>query len=193
MPPVTGSVKKSPSIKEHISDPQPLVPEATKTPDEPVNVEVQEKEIVEKIETEAVKEIPVVEEINQEEEAPVVEEQQEESFEEHWQKVIKLYYEKMPTVYYALKEYPPEIIDQTIYIKIKNELQKEQIEMHLREVIAYLRNNYTEKIEGIEVLLDEAMESKVKVIDEREKLNMLKEENPSLPEFMQELKLVAKE
>ena len=116
-----------------------------------------------------------------------------ELFLKHWKEVIELHFQKQPTVYFMLKEYQPEITNNTIYLTVKNELQKEEIEEKKRAVIAYLRNHYKNEIEDIEILVNEEMESKVKLLDERDKLKLLHEQNSSLADFMKILNMTIKE
>lgn len=114
-------------------------------------------------------------------------------FEEHWKKMADICFGKLPTVYYTVKEYLPEIVEGMIYIKVKNELQKELIEGKIREMLAYLRNHFSNEIQNIEVLVDEQLESKVRIMDAGEKLRLLNEQNNSLPEFLKILNLVVKD
>ena len=116
-----------------------------------------------------------------------------EIFLKHWKEGIDLNFQKQPTVYFTLKEYQPEIENNVIYLTVKNELQKEEIGEKKRLLIAHLRNNYRNEIEDIEILVNEEMESKVKILDEREKLKLLHEENGSLASFMKILNMNIKE
>ena len=216
VPPVAGSVKKSPSVKEYIHD--PVVKEAsdsavelppaaavetTKTeettatiPIEPVTSAPAETEeplkVPEKVEeTEKEKTAPEVEKI-----APIEPEEEKVplTFAQHWEKIVDLYFEKVPTVYYALKkEYIPKIVDNIVQIKVKNQLQKEEIDVRIREILSYLRMNFDNSIDDVEVLVDGTIASKAKIMDARDKMDLLNEQNKSLPEFLQILKLTIKE
>mgnify|MGYP006990035238 CR=1 FL=1 len=215
VPPPTNAVKKSPSIKEYIND-APIVkatekPETENVPESidlstviPPTVEAKEPDIENPLpdvpaeieitgtcqgaEAEKVQELSTVSE-----EENILPTPEAESFEVHWSKVVDTCFQKLPTVYYSLKEYLPEITNQTLVIKVRNMLQKEQIEEKTREIMAYLRNHYDNSINGMEVLIDEELETKVKILDNRDKLNILNEQNNSLPEFMKILNLVIKE
>ena len=130
---------------------------------------------------------------NPESRTPNLEINNQELFLKCWKEVIDLNFQKQPTVYFTLKEYQPEIVNNIIYLTVKNELQKEEIEEKKRILIAYLRNNYKNEIEDIEILVNEEMESKVKLLDERDKLKLLHEQNNSLSDFMKILNLNLKE
>ncbi len=233
MPPTTGSVKKSVSIKEHVAEiftpsVQNITPPKTEIPNHETiedkaiaDVPSEEKNVIlqnEKIETTAtiISEEPVQEPVNQE--YPIHEndseisgnipspnlkndtadevtndQTDEEHFLHHWQKVVEFNFEKQPIVYFSLKKTVPQMVDNVIYIKVKNELQKDEIEEKKRAMIAYFRNHYKNEIENIEILVDEEMESKIVVLDEREKLKLLHEQNNSLSDFMKILNMNLKE
>lgn len=115
------------------------------------------------------------------------------SFEEHWVKVADLFFNKMPTVYYSIREHIPEIKDHIVLVSIKNSLQKDLIESKKKEVIAYLRTHFNEEIQDLEVLVDELLVSKIKLLDAREKVMELAQENEELTEFLKILNLSVKE
>ena len=204
--PVTGSVKQSVSVKEYMTDIQaPIVKEPENIPQENIldNKELNDTattttEIIEVPEaaevTKAVEvsETPLPEPRNSESEIPNPEPSKD-LFLTHWKEAIDLHFQKQPTVYFTLKEYQPEITNNIIYLTVKNELQKEEIEEKKRALIIYLRNNYKNEIEDIEILVNEEMESKIKLLDERDKLKLLHEQNSSLSDFMKILNMNIKE
>ena len=222
VPPVAGSVKKSPSVKEYIHDPvvtetvdtaaaqanetevaqpeEPAVVVETAKPEETTPVVATETVTSIPAETEVLETVEVIEEENIEPETVEVvpieptEEKEQLTFIQHWEKIVDLYFEKVPTVYYALKkEYIPEIVDNVVQIKVKNQLQKEDIDVRIREILSYLRNNFDNSIDNVEVHVDGTIASKAKIMDARDKMNLLNEQNKSLPEFLQILKLTIKE
>jgi hypothetical protein len=190
VPPHTGSVKKSISVKEYMEELHTPVIDVRQVPSQtgeqenidhrnpdPETLTTEPETLV--TETEL---LPLEAEIDDTE-----------LFLKHWKEVIDLHFQKQPTVYFTLKEYQPEITNNTIYLTVKNELQKEEIEEKKRVVIAYLRNHYKNEIEDIEILVNEEMESKVKLLDERDKLKLLHEQNSSLADFMKILNMNLKE
>lgn len=161
VPPQTGAVKKSISIKEELSDPV---------------IKVKEK----------------FEETTKSEKSDTVESVIQMDFSSHWLKMADLFFEKIPTVYYTIKEFIPEIIDNVVYIKVKNDLQREQIEIKIRDMLIYLRDSFNKEINNIEILVDDSLQSKVRIFDEQEKLRLLQEQNNSMVEFLKILNLTHK-
>lgn len=110
-------------------------------------------------------------------------------FMSHWNNMLDLVFDKVPTVYFSLKNNLPDILDNDILITVKNELQKDEIEMRQRDILSYLRNNYNNEIEKIKIIIDADLESKVVILDNREKIKILKEQNTDIVNFIEILKL----
>ena len=125
--------------------------------------------------------------MNQGESLPI--EESPDDFLTHWNNMLDNVFHKVPTVYYTLKNYQPDKLENDILITVKNELQKEEIEGRQREILFYLRNNYNNKIEKIRINIDADLESKVTILDNREKMKILKEQNADINNFMEILKL----
>ena len=154
----------------------PEVPEVPEVPEEiPSGSKV---ELVQK-------EIP--DNINQGETQP--EQESSADFMSHWNNMLDLVFEKVPTVYFSLRNNLPDILGNDILITVKNELQKNEIEMRQRDILSYLRINYNNEIEKIKIVIDADLESKVVILDNREKIRILKEQNTDIVNFIEILKL----
>lgn len=117
-----------------------------------------------------------------------------ENFETAWNTMFDLLFVKIATVYYPLKGVIPKLKDNVIYVKVKNELMKENFEPQIRLALEYLRNNYSPKIDNIVVRVEEVKEEKSTLIyDTQDKMNDLWRENPQMPEFLKILNLSAKD
>lgn len=181
--PIGATVKKSPSVKDLINDPV-IVTEERKEEKEEKEVKVSE-EVVEEKEKSG-------EEEGEKEEEKIIEGEQL-TFEEHWIKVADLFFDKMPTVYYSIKENIPEIKNNIVYIGIKNPLQEDLIASKKREVLSYLRTYFDNAIEEVEIVVDEQMETKVKLLTSRDKVEELVKQNEELTDFLKILNLSVKE
>ncbi len=117
-----------------------------------------------------------------------------ENFETAWNTMFDLLFVKVATVYYPLKGVIPKLKDNVIYVKVKNELMKENFEPQIRLALEYLRNNYSPKLDNIVIQVDEVKEEKSTLIyDTQDKMNDLQRENPEIPEFLKILNLSAKD
>ncbi len=114
-------------------------------------------------------------------------------FMSHWNNMLDVVFDKVPTVYFSLKNNLPDILDNDILITVKNELQKGEIEMRQRDILSYLRNNFNNEIEKIKIIIDADLESKVVILDNREKIRILKEQNTDIVNFIEILKLKTNE
>ncbi|MDL2230844.1 hypothetical protein LJB75_00320 [Bacteroidales bacterium OttesenSCG-928-L19] len=210
VPPPTGAVKKSISIKENLVDSvkeevaknemakeEEMKEEGMKEEgmkEEGMKEEGEVKEVEGDVkEAEEVEEVKEVKEEEEEKKEGIVEANEQMDFAAHWLQMTDLIFDKLPTVYYTIKEFVPEVIDQKVYVKVKNAFQKEQIELKKREILSYLRNNFDPEINDIELLVDETIQSKAKIFDGQEKLKSLHEENKSLSDFLKILNLTQKE
>lgn len=199
--PVAIPVKKSPSLKDIIKDPslentekEELLPKLIQ---DEIHIEVNSKkqeppfpEIPQEISPESkferIQEV-IPDNINKGESQPVQESQ--DSFLTHWNNMLDAIFNKVPTVYYSLKNYQPDKLENDILITVKNELQKDEIEGRQREILSYFRNNYNNEIDKIKIIIDANLESKVVILDNREKMKILKEQNSDINNFIEILKL----
>jgi hypothetical protein len=177
-------------LEEHLSDSKAqteneVQPNPVK-PTEPEIIPEVPEEISSESKVERVQEV-IPDTINQGETQPAQESQ--DTFMTHWNNMLDTVFHKVPTVYYTLKNYLPDKLENDILITVKNELQKEEIEGRQREILSYLRNNYNNEIEKIKINIDADLESKVTILDNREKMKILKEQNADINNFMEILKL----
>jgi hypothetical protein len=115
------------------------------------------------------------------------------TFQDHWHAMFEQVFAPVPTIYFPLKEYLPEIENNIIKVTVKNDVQKEHFEAKTREVLEYLRTHYDEQIEDIVVKTNEKMETKKIIYDVKDKLQNFKEQNEEFDEFLQILELQIKD
>ncbi|MCL1850027.1 MAG: hypothetical protein FWF70_01255 [Bacteroidetes bacterium] len=124
---------------------------------------------------------------------PVSEKDTPATFQDHWHTMFGQVFASVPTIYFPLKEYLPEIENNIIKVTVKNDVQKEHFEAKTREVLEYLRTHYDEQIEDIVVKTDEKMVTKKIIYDVKDKLQNFKEQNEEFDEFLQILELQIKD
>ncbi|MDL2312507.1 hypothetical protein LJC68_06485 [Bacteroidales bacterium OttesenSCG-928-B11] len=184
-PPSGGTVKKSPPVKDIIKDPV-VIPEPEKANlPEPEKAETQNPppsiENAEPIEeknnatSEPQNEIPPLD------------------FSAHWLKIADLCFDKMPTVYYSIKEQIPDIENNIVTIRITNPIQKDLIESKKREMLSYLRTHFDNTISEIEVVVDEHIETKARIFTAQDKVSELAQQNEELVDFLKILNLSVKD
>ena len=198
MPPVVVPVKPITKIKDVLKDP------------ELENTSVQPAEMVQSAETSA--EVGVVPEqsdnpevpeistdtdalgTSEETEAPQTSSPSGEKFEQAWNTMFELLFREIATIYYPLKGVIPSIKNNIIQVKVKNEMMKDNFESRVRLALEYLRNNFDQRIDDIQVEVETnpAQTSKL-IYDTQDKMNDLNKENPDLPEFLKILNLSAKD
>lgn len=181
-------VKKSPPVKDLIKDPV-VIPEKKEESDEqiaPLNSQLPTPNL------ELPDPNPEIPEEKREQVAPNINEEKLD-FAAHWEKIADLFFNKMPTVYYSIKEHLPEIKDNIILIGIKNPLQKDLIESKKWEVLDYLRQHVDNMIDNMEIVVDENIETKIKLWNAQERVNELVQQNEDLPEFLKILNLSVRE
>ena len=100
-------------------------------------------------------------------------------------------FRKIPLILHPLDGYIPEIKDNIITVKLKNDFQKDYFEPEIRHLLSYLRNQYDDRIEDIQLLVDESVETKKIIYDLVDKMDDLKKENPEFENFISILKLHA--
>lgn len=111
-----------------------------------------------------------------------------------WNTMFELLFREIATIYYPLKGVVPSIKNNIIHVKVKNEMMKDNFESRVRLALEYLRNNFDQRIDDIqvEVEVNPAQTSKL-IYDTQDKMNDLNKENPDLPEFLKILNLSAKD
>ena len=117
-----------------------------------------------------------------------------EKFVSAWNTMFELLFREIATIYYPLKGVIPSIENNIIHVKVKNEMMKDNFESRIRLALEYLRNNFDQRIDDIqvEVEVNPAQTSKL-IYDTQDKMNDLNKENPDLPEFLKILNLSAKD
>ena len=114
-------------------------------------------------------------------------------FPTHWHTMLTQVFASIPIIYYSLKETLPEIKNNIIHVVVKNTLQKEHFEAKTREVLAFLRTHFDEKIENVIVEANEQLETKKIIYDVKDKLQNFKEQNIEFDDFIQILDLKIKD
>ena len=117
-----------------------------------------------------------------------------EKFVSAWNTMFELLFREIATIYYPLKGVLPSIKNNIIQVKVKNEMMKDNFESRVRLALEYLRNNFDQRIDDIQVEVEAnpAQTSKL-IYDTQDKMNDLNKENPDLPEFLKILNLSAKD
>jgi hypothetical protein len=114
-------------------------------------------------------------------------------FSAHWHTMFEQVFYTVPTIYIPLKETLPQIENNIIKISVKNEVQKEHFEAKKRDVLAYMRTHFDERVEDIMVETNEQLETKKIIYDIKDKLLNFKEQNIEFDEFVQILDLKIKD
>lgn len=223
MPPVTVPVKKTPKISDVLQDPLPVTPSsqplATEQPtvsaDSPASQqgmasaepqertgEVSSESSVAEVEQETMEVSETSEKSAgtetvgspSETEASTSLSSSDERFVNAWNTMFELLFREIATIYYPLKGVVPSIENNVIHVKVKNEMMKDNFESRIRLALEYLRNNFDQRVDDIqvEVEVNPAQTSKL-IYDTQDKLNDLNKENPELPEFLKILNLSAKD
>ena len=109
-----------------------------------------------------------------------------ETFEECWQKMVDVIFQKKPAFYHQLKDYPPRYENDVIYVDVENDFQKNQLEMSKRAMLEYWRNQFKLNIDEIEFVIHEHEKKKV-IYTSEDKVNNMLEQNPELKDFLQVL------
>lgn len=186
---MVSPVRKAPTIKDLIADPK--VEEDTSS-SENADVET-EKEIAQLADTQDAEtsELPSENRVSEDSDSTA---STDEKFEEKWTEMFELLFREIPTIYYPLKDIIPPISDNVITVSVNNELMKENFESRTRLALEYLRNHYSPQVDDIKVVVREDTQPKKKLIyDTQDKMDDLKNQNPDLPEFLEILKLSAKD
>ena len=222
MPPVTVPVKKTPKISDVLQDPVPVTAsvQAAETEQPPVSAESPASQLGqasaepngesempassnEFANAEVLAETAIVSEQSDDSEventAMATEASQtlsssDEKFVSAWSTMFELLFREIATIYYPLKGVVPSIENNIIHVKVKNEMMKDNFESRIRLALEYLRNNFNQRIDDIQVEIEAnpAQTSKL-IYDTQDKMNDLNKENPDLPEFLKILNLSAKD
>lgn len=223
MPPVTVPVKKTPKISDVLQDPVPVTtsvqasateqsPEGAESPTSQLgqaSVEPQERMVEASSEISDAEIKPEIIEVSEnsvkspdtetvdtpsETEAPQAISSSDEKFVSAWNTMFELLFREIATIYYPLKGVVPSIENNIIHVKVKNEMMKDNFESRIRLALEYLRNNFNQRIDDIQVEIEAnpAQTSKL-IYDTQDKMNDLNKENPDLPEFLKILNLSAKD
>lgn len=174
--PLTEAVTAAPATPE----PEPTVPtepvgnepiaEVTETP---VNLPPQADEAVEQ---------PV-------KRPPANPDEDPETFQLFWETMVEAIFADVPTLHEPLKHYHPVRKENILIIPVKNDIQENDFATRKHQVLSYLRQNWDETLDDLEVKLDNAMETKKYILDDNDKLNALREQNPDIADFIKSLNL----
>jgi hypothetical protein len=114
-------------------------------------------------------------------------------FAQIWAEMFEEIFVEVPTIYYPLKGITPEIKENIIEVRLKNELQKEYFEPKIRDILAYLRSNVSNLFEDIKIQVDETLVTRKVIYDTVDKMKNLAEQNPNFEQFNSILDLRVKE
>lgn len=112
-----------------------------------------------------------------------------ETFRRFWEAMVEAIFSDIPTLHEPLKHYYPVRKENTLIVSVKNDIQENDFALRKNQVMIYLRENWDESLDEIEVKLDLAKEVKKYILDDNDKLNALREQNPDLADFVRGLNL----
>ncbi len=112
-----------------------------------------------------------------------------EKFKEQWDAMVDNVFSKVPTLLAPLKNYPLELKNNVVYLKLRNSMQVDDFSIKKVSVLQYLRNHFDPGINDVEVSIDDKTELKKYILDEKDKIKELQHQNPDFAEFMQTLNL----
>lgn len=107
-----------------------------------------------------------------------------ETFEQCWKTLFDELFSNNHLIYYNLKDEVPRYENDTIYIVVKNGIQKDQFETNKQAIVEYWRNHFSLNIDDIEISVDEHKEEKKVIISAEDKFRNMTEQNANLPEFL---------
>lgn len=185
--PVGVPIKKTPPITDIIHD--KVVSEPKNSVQETIQPEVKEvQEIKEEIHVKQENEVNNVAEVK-----GIETSKDTITFTQHWETLFEDLFKHIPILYFPLKGYIPEIMDNKIHLNLKNQIQKEHFEPKIREVLAYLRTHYSDLIEDVIINVDETVVTRKIIYDTVDKLKNLNEQNQNFEEFNSILNLKVKD
>ena len=112
-----------------------------------------------------------------------------EKFKEQWDAMVDNVFSKVPTLLTPLKNYPLEVKNNVVYLKLRNSMQVDDFSIKKVAVLQYLRNHFDPNINDVEVSIDDKTELKKYILDVKDKIQELQHQNPDFAEFMQTLHL----
>lgn len=112
-----------------------------------------------------------------------------EKFKKQWDAMVDNVFSKVPTLLSPLKNYPLELKNNVVYLKLRNSMQVDDFSIKKVSVLQYLRNHFDPNINDVEVSIDDKTELKKYILDEKDKIEELQHQNPDFVEFMQNLNL----
>lgn len=107
-----------------------------------------------------------------------------EDFASCWHILFEELFANNHLIYYSLKDEVPRYENDTIYIEVKNNIQKEQFESRKRAVVEYWRNHFTLNVDDLEIITNEQKEEHRVIISADDKLRNMMEQNSELPQFL---------
>ena len=111
------------------------------------------------------------------------------TFQIFWESMVEAIFADMPTLHEPLKHYHPVRKENILIIPVKNDIQENDFAPRKHQVLRYLRDNWDEALDDIEVKLEVNMETKKFILDDNDKLNALREQNPDVVDFIRSLNL----
>lgn len=112
-----------------------------------------------------------------------------EAFQTFWETMADAIFADIPTLHEPIKHYHPVRKENILIIPVKNDIQENAFAPRKHQVLRYLRDNWDETLDDIEVKLDINMETKKFILDDNDKLNALREQNPDIADFIKSLNL----
>ena len=109
-----------------------------------------------------------------------------ETFEECWNGMVDVIFQKKPAFYHQLRDYLPRYENEIIYVEVENDFQKNQLEMSKRAMLEYWRAHYTLNVNEMEFVIHEHERKKV-IYTSEDKVNNMLEQNTELKDFLQVL------
>ena len=175
------------------SAPTPVVTAPTPAESEPTVVETRHGTSLQNTEPAivALEPTPAVTDAPQQSESSPVENPEKyfEKFKEQWDAMVDNVFSKVPTLLTPLKNYPLEVKNNVVYLKLRNSMQVDDFSIKKVSVLQYLRNHFDPNINDVEVSIDDKTELKKYILDEKDKIKELQHQNPDFAEFMQTLHL----
>lgn len=112
-----------------------------------------------------------------------------EAFQTFWETMADAVFADVPTLHEPIKHYHPVRKGNILIIPVKNDIQENAFAPLKHQVLRYLRDNWDGTLDDIEVKLDISMETKKFILDDNDKLNALREQNPDIADFIKSLNL----
>lgn len=120
---------------------------------------------------------------------PVGSEKYNEAFLACWNEMIDIVFDDVQTLKVPLHNYPVEVNDNVARVILRNQFQMDDFAMKKNAVLQYLRSHFDERINDVIPEMDTTSEAKKYILDEKDKLEVLRQENPDIVDFMQTLNL----